>query len=64
MMGRFFGCNSLSNIKFPSLITEIGSGMCDGCTSLVTVEMGDKVTSIGDNAFQNCTSLKKYNTFA
>ena len=45
-------------IKFPSLITEIGNGMCGDCTSLVNVEMGDKVTSIGNNAFQNCTSLK------
>lgn len=52
----FERCNTLTSVKFTSLITSIGKGAFSGC-NLETLEIPSSVTSIGDGAFSSNNSL-------
>ena len=47
----FQGCTSLSNVKLPSGLTQIGATAFQYTTSLKTIEIPSSVNSIGDSAF-------------
>ena len=52
----FFGC-TLSSIKLPSTVTEIGEQAFYGCGNLKEVVFNDGLQKIGDSAFYYCTPL-------
>ena len=54
-----YGCSSLTNIKIPEGVTEIGNNAFGGCSSLTDIELPEGVTTIGQNAFYGCSSLTK-----
>ena len=51
--GLFQGCTSLSNVKLPSGLTQIGQQAFAGTTSLKTIEIPSSVTTINGSAFAN-----------
>lgn len=55
----FNGCTSLTSVKLPKGVVEIGLGAFRGCTSLTSVKIPNRVTSIGLSAFFDCVSLKR-----
>lgn len=56
--GTFNGCKSLTNLKLPHYLTEIGECAFCGCTSLTDVTIPNGVIKIGSLAFGFCASLK------
>lgn len=52
----FYGCTSLSSIKLPTALKQVGSQAFRNCTSLASINL-DNVEYIGFAAFNNCTSL-------
>lgn len=52
----FKGCKSLTTLKLPSTITQIGAGAFEDCSYLYSVTIGEgaQITYIGDYAFHNC----------
>ena len=61
----FYDCGSSENapsvtsIKLPDNITEIGDGAFKGCKKLQTINIPKKLKILGDRAFEDCTSLKE-----
>ena len=53
----FFLCLSLTDIKIPDSVTEIGDCAFGNCSKLTNVEISDSVTTIGTSAFGFCRSL-------
>ena len=53
----FQNCKCLTNIKIPSLVTNIGSSAFEGCISLREVEIPSNIDVINERTFQNCKSL-------
>lgn len=53
----FNDCISLSSVKIPTSIINIGKNAFSGCTALDNVTIPDNVTSIGEQAFHGCTNL-------
>lgn len=47
----FNGCSSLSNVKLPAGLTEIGETAFQNTTSLKTIEIPSSVTTLGGSAF-------------
>ncbi|MCI9331218.1 MAG: leucine-rich repeat domain-containing protein [Oscillibacter sp.] len=54
--GAFSGLDGLTEVVFPSTLTEIGPKAFSG-SSLRRVEFGEAVRAIGDSAFENCGQL-------
>ena len=54
--GAFIGREGLTEVVFPSTLTEIGPDAFRN-SSLRRVEFGEAVRIIGDSAFENCASL-------
>ncbi|MBR5452688.1 MAG: leucine-rich repeat domain-containing protein [Clostridia bacterium] len=50
---------TVSYIRIPSTVTEIGPRAFAGCVSVERIVMADSVLSVGDGAFEGCTSLKR-----
>lgn len=53
----FAGC-SLSALKIPNTVKEIGIAAFDNCTNLSSVSLGDGLEVISLYAFRGCTSLE------
>ena len=53
----FIGCTSLSDVKLPECITNIGGGAFASCSSLAEIEFPIGLLEIGQSAFAN-TALK------
>ena len=53
----FAGCKSLSVIRLPSELTEIGDGAFYRCTELSSLTIPKKVTRIGSYAFYGCSGI-------
>ena len=49
--GLFQGCTSLSNVKLPAGLTEIGETAFQGATSLTAIDIPSSVTTLGGSAF-------------
>ena len=63
----FDGCSSLTSVKVPKSVTNIGSEAFYMCTNLTSVTVLDSVNSIGKWAFYGCDNLTIYgydNSFA
>ena len=52
----FYGCTSLTSVKFEGDASSIGSDMFAGCTSLSSVDLGP-LSSIGVRMFSKCPAL-------
>ena len=48
----FRACRSLSELKLPSTLKEISTGMCEECRCLTEIEIPSGVTAIGNAAFE------------
>jgi hypothetical protein len=57
--GAFQDCTSLTSIRIPSTVKEIGLEAFMGCRQLKTVELLEGLESIGKYAFAECTSLRR-----
>ena len=55
--GAFNGCRSITSVKIPVGVTEIGEGAFFRCSTLTSVTIPEGVTKIGGMAFESCTSL-------
>ena len=55
--GGAFGYAELTEVVFPSTLTEIGGGAFRANTLLEEIRLPDAVKVIGDSAFHGCTSL-------
>jgi len=53
--------DSITEIRIPDFITELGANAFKGCSKLVSVYMHDNVTKIGESAFSNCSALENIN---
>ena len=53
----FYGCSSLTSVKFPRRLTKIGEGAFGYCSSLTERRLPKWLTTIGEGAFQGCSSL-------
>lgn len=53
--------DSITEIRVPDFITELGASAFEGCSKLVSVYMHDNVTKIGESAFCDCTALENIN---
>ena len=53
----FNGCRSLTEVKLPSGLTALESGIFYDCTTLQSIDIPSGVESIGTNAFNNCKAL-------
>lgn len=51
-------CSSLTEIKIPNSVREIGYGAFSGCSSLQSIEFPENLFKIGGWAFEDCTSLQ------
>ncbi|MDE6201126.1 MAG: leucine-rich repeat domain-containing protein [Clostridiales bacterium] len=51
-------CRSLTAVKIPDSVTNMGRGTFYSCKSLKTVNIGSSVTDIGEYVFRYCNSLK------
>lgn len=56
-IGHFAYCTSLTEIRFPANLTEIGPGAFTGCTKLAEICLPESLTEIGNKAFSDCTGL-------
>ncbi len=56
--GGFKNCTSLTSIKLPASIVEIGPDAFNGCESLKSIEIPSSVKTIKAGAFKNCKSLE------
>lgn len=58
----FLGDRSLTAIKIPAGVTEIGEMTFENCSSLLTLEFatGSKLTTIKTSAFEGCTNLGSF----
>ena len=54
----FAGCSSLSEVKFPDTLEEIGEEAFHHCSALTEVRLPPNLAKIGSFAFGNCTALK------
>lgn len=52
----FFGA-SLTSVRIPGSVTQIGGAAFADCKSLTSVSIPESVTEIGNNAFAGCRSL-------
>ena len=59
--GAFLGCEILSNITIPDIVTSIGNNTFYGCSGLTSITIPESMTSIGTSAFYDCISLKTVN---
>ncbi len=55
----FLGCSSLTSIKIPESVKNIGKYAFYNCGSLTRIVIPKSVTMIGNYAFANCNSLKE-----
>ena len=55
--GALRNCSSLTSLRFPTSLREIGEDVCYMCTCLVSADIRGVQVHIGNNAFRNCTSL-------
>ncbi|MBE6554082.1 MAG: leucine-rich repeat domain-containing protein [Ruminococcaceae bacterium] len=53
----FFQCESLTSIKLPTTLTQIGVRAFEGCVRLETVMLPAALSEIGASAFYRCLSL-------
>ena len=53
----FEGCSSLSSIKIPEKVTDIGSYAFRNCRSLKSIFIPQSVRYIGYSCFNNCTGM-------
>lgn len=58
MPGGFSLCQSLTSVRIPSSVREIGERAFSWCTSLTNVTFEEGVSTIGPAAFTNCVSLR------
>ena len=56
----FQNCFNLKEVKLPSTLTEIGSGLFSGC-AIEEIEIPKTVKEIGWYAFSDCKNLKNIN---
>lgn len=54
----FYNCKNLTNVSFPTTVTEIGMNAFNGCELLSNVTLPKNIEKIGINAFYGCSSLK------
>lgn len=55
--GAFWWCKSLTEVKLPANLTEIGNRTFEKCTALSSINIPLAIKSIGAGAFELCTSL-------
>ena len=55
--GAFYGCSSLTSVKFPRRLTKIGEGAFYKCSSLTPVKFPRRLRKIEKGAFGYCSSL-------
>ena len=54
----FYNCRSLTSIKLPSSLTQLGSCFFMDCPALESVEIPNSITTIQNSVFVRCSSLK------
>ena len=52
-LGFFRNCSSLTYVKLPSTITQIGQNTFSGCSSLQSIDLPNNLTTINSEAFSN-----------
>lgn len=55
--GSFQNCDSLTDVKLPTGISEIGEYAFKGCKSLPSITLPANIKSIGSAAFEDCEKL-------
>lgn len=55
--GTFYGCTSLTNVIFDSMVKTIGKECFGGCTGMTSFVVPNTIEKIDDGAFCNCTNL-------
>lgn len=55
--GPFSGCTSLTNVKLPNSLEEIGENAFKDCTSLTNIEIPEGLEKIHESAFDGCENL-------
>ena len=55
--GLFYGCTSLTRIRFSGNIRSVGAYAFYNCAAMEWAEFGSGVTEIYESAFENCVSL-------
>lgn len=58
-MSLFHNCQSITQIIFPSSLTEIGNWTFSRCSSLKKVHFSSSIVKIGDYSFYGCSSLSQ-----
>ncbi len=53
----FSACSAMTELSFPSGVTEFENGALYGCTALTALTLPDTLTKIGDGAFAYCSAL-------
>ena len=64
MNSAFEHCESLTSIKIPNSVIEIGNYAFEGCINLTSIEIPSLVISIGRSAFAFCNSLDSLTVWA
>ena len=52
------GCSSMTDVKFPQGMTEIGGGACMSCSSLAEITIPDGVLMISQSAFMGTAIMR------
>ena len=55
--GAFYGCYTLTKVKVPEGVREIGNYAFYGCKNLKEIELPESLMAIGDRAFAMCSTL-------
>ena len=53
----FFGCESLSEIHFSSILKEIGTQAFKDCKAITSISLPDSVEELGSRVFEGCVNL-------
>ena len=56
--GMYYPSSSLTSVKLPSTLQELGSSVFYGCASLKTINIPGKVKVLQDGIFARCTNLR------
>ena len=54
----FVGCETLTEVTFPSSLASIGDAAFCGCSGLTALSLPDSVAAVGKWAFEDCSGLR------